>query len=320
MKMQTNHCVQECNVLIESVGFALGAPNEVQEIGDITGLFAPVVYFSLDARDVGQLVRLSLTDICCAHANRTMEWPKDKMSITAKRTTNGVEVAIEERFVESRGAHTLSSFNIRGVERITIQCEFEGDRAGKHIIVIIVIDPSQGRRGVGGAGGGGSGCGGGGGSGGGGAGGSNASRRDGGSSSRTKSSRYEEGGSGQKRAVHPMDDGPGYSRRTLDQGVGPNCAQARPDHREMVELLAAQAASEQEVSLRDISHQQCPKCYENEQKHTCCVCQEQPIRILFQPCMHLVCCEKCGNNEQLVKCPICRGTIEKRSVVYGSGV
>jgi len=114
-----------------------------------------------------------------------------------------------------------------------------------------------------------------------------------------------------------MNDCPGYSHRILEQSVGPNCKQAKPDQREMIELLAAQAASEQELSLHDISRQQCPKCQENEDKHMCCVCQEQVVRFVFQPRMHLLRCEKCGKNERLVNCPICRGKIEKRSVVYG---
>jgi len=313
MKLHTTKCVEGCNVLLRPVGFSLGARNEVYELNDDTGLFTQTLYFSLNARHVGQLVRLSLTDICCANADRTMEWPREKMMITATRTTDGIEVATEERIVEGRDAHTLSSFYIRGVEKINVQCEFMGDGIGKHTIVMLVFNPSrQGDISGGGGGGGGGGAGGGGGGGG--------SRSHGSGSSRAKSSRYDEGGAsaGQKRTDCPKQEGPGYSQRILQQGIGPNCMQAMPDQREMIELLAAQAASEQEASLHDISRQQCPKCQENEDKHMCCVYQEQVVRVVFQPCMHLVCCEDCAKNDKLVDCPICRGKIEKRSVVYGT--
>jgi len=311
-------------VLLKPMGFSLGARSEVYELNDDTGLFTQTLNFSIHARHVGKLVRLSLTNICCANADRTMEWPREKMMITATRTTDGIEVATEERIVEGRDNHTLSSFYIRGVEKINVQCEFMGDGIGKHTIVMLVFDPSRqaesGGEGRGGGGGGGGGEGGGGGGGEGGGGGSSSSRRHASLSSGAKSSRYEEGGAsaGQKRTDRSNGDGPGYSQRVLHKGIGPNCILAVPDQREMIELLAAQAASEQEASLHDISRLQCPKCQENEDKHMCCVCQEQVVRVIFQPCMHLVCCEKCGKNDRLVNCPICRGKIEKRSVVYGT--
>jgi len=69
MKLHTTKSVEGCNVLLRPVGFPLGARNEVYELNDDTGLFTQTLYFSLNARHVGQLVRLSLTDICCANEN-----------------------------------------------------------------------------------------------------------------------------------------------------------------------------------------------------------------------------------------------------------
>jgi len=77
-------------------------------------------------------------------------------------------------------------------------------------------------------------------------------------------SRYEESGASARknRTDCSSGNGSGYSQKILQKGIGLNCTQAEPDDREMIELLVAQAASQQEQSSHDISRRKCAKCKE----------------------------------------------------------
>ncbi|KAL3881989.1 hypothetical protein ACJMK2_028371, partial [Sinanodonta woodiana] len=51
-----------------------------------------------------------------------------------------------------------------------------------------------------------------------------------------------------------------------------------------------------------------------KEQTTCKICMENPIRVIFLPCGHLVCCETCA--PAFRKCPICRKRIQQSVKTY----
>ena len=327
----------ECGLEVATPGAPLCRAIERTHIGDDDDMNARVLIFPLSAHEAGKLVHIKLVNILCC-GDVTHEWPKDKIVISSHRYTDDVLVATEEREV-SGVEHAISSVYIRGVERISIMCKFFGDVHPKYTIVIVEFRLCQdaGVRVItaaGSGGGGGSGSGGGGGSGSGGGGGSG-SRGGGGSGSRGGGGRLMNDDDGDEGSVaagsrrsskfpRPSDGGSaGLFSSTQDRHLlaGPNSEYAIPDQEEMMQLLAAQAASASaKQSLgRDTSVVllPCVVCKEESKKKQCVICKVKETRIIFQPCYHIVCCEDCGNLEQIVNCPVCRAPIQQRMMVYG---
>jgi len=316
MKKHTGSATESCNLVVRAVGRPLSNGNEFYEENGVTDDWDRVLNFETDGSRYGQLIHITLTDILCASPGMNFEWPKDDIIVSAVRFTDSMAVATEMRSVRNGTSHTLASFYIRGDERIVISCNFQSDNLPDHTIVVLRF--REGLRGDGGGsasagGGGGRGEGGsasdGGGSGGGGCGSARGGGGEGGSAS---------GGGGKSSGSRrKRSDGLGYLHGTLAGSVGPNSSYAKPDAREMNDILSAQAASRQEQTKPDITRQECPVCKEQEERRLCCICNDRKIRVIFRPCNHLVCFLVCTQDSNLNKCPICRTPIQDRAVVYG---
>jgi len=293
MKKHTGSATESCNLVVTAVGRPFSNGNEFYEENGDTDDWDRVLNFETDGSRDGQLIHITLTDILCASPGTNFEWPKDDIVVSAVRFTDSIAVATETRSVHNGISHNLASFYIRGDERIVISCDFQSDNLPDHTIVVLRFRDGSGR---GGGGGGGSAKGGGGGG-------------EGGSASGGGGK-----GSGSRRK---RSDGLGYLHGILTGSVGPNSSYAKPDAREMDDILLAQAASLQEQTKPDITRQECPVCKEQEQSRLCCICNDRQIRVIFRPCNHLVCCEVCAQDSKLNKCPICRTPIQDRAVVYG---
>ena len=321
-----NNPAEQCNVFIECAGIRLCRARETMVINNTTDIIERVLVFPLAECHEGQRVHIKLVNILNV-GSAAHEWPKDKMVITAKRTTDGVEQGIEEREISGH-EHTLSSLYVRGAEVITIQCKFSGDAMPKNTIVHVDLRLCKnGNARIITAGGGGAPPGpfrGGGAPPG--------PFRGGGGGGKGKEANSEWGdekgamcgGGGSKRSSrYPVDvemlkRGPGYDRDHRNREKGPNCPDAVPDDEEMNQVLVALAMSQQEKAQFDISRLPCPVCKEEAEKRKCCVCFINDTRVIFKPCHHIVCCRECANKPAMKTCPVCRTFITERAVAFGN--
>jgi len=341
----------ECQLQVASPGGPLCRAMERSHQSDDESMYERVLIFPLSANEAGKLVHIKLVDILCC-GNVMHEWPTERFVISSQRFTDGVLVATEEREV-SGVEHAISSVYIRGVERIRIMCKFSGDEHAKYTIVIVelrlcqdagvrVINAGGSGGGANSVSGGGSGSDNAGGSGGiGGVGGSvggNGGRSGAGGRGGVAGSDGGGGAGGRFIEDDDNDEGPvaGGSRRsrkfprpsngasaglfstTQDRHslAGPNSKYAIPDQEEMIQLLAAQSASEKQSYTSNVVLS-CVVCKGENKKKECVVCLLEETCMIFRPCNHIVCCKQCGNLEHIINCPVCRTPIQERMQVYG---
>ena len=60
--------------------------------------------------------------------------------------------------------------------------------------------------------------------------------------------------------------------------------------------------------------QQLPEDLEGDAK--CCVCMDRRKNVLFEPCLHIVCCVTCTKGLRDEQCPLCRKDICVAKIVY----
>jgi hypothetical protein len=54
---------------------------------------------------------------------------------------------------------------------------------------------------------------------------------------------------------------------------------------------------------------------EHQIQNECIICMENERKVLFFPCLHLICCEHCGYSKLGNDCPTCHKKIEKREYI-----